>query len=311
MNTESSILFNSHLTLGGFDNARILHLMQNDKTPLEFELKDKNKSVVSLDAVEGEVQIIHSETDTLKAIYKATVKNGKATFVVKDVLEVGDYEVYIKINNHYFPSSGNSFIIRIVQAYDVVDIDTTDRQTIDIVVDAVSEEITPLLLAQTETIVRAIIEENPEKFKGEKGDKFTINDFTEEEFKSLRGEDGNSLTFEQLDSEQQEALRGHSAYQVAVNEGFVGSPEEWYESLRGEKGDTGSSAYEEAVEQGYGGSKDEWLESLKGKDGTVAYNDLDHEQKHALHLPPRIYTRDEYNNLPSIDPNTLYFIEGV
>ena len=33
---------------------------------------------------------------------------------------------------------------------------------------------------------------------------------------------------------------GDSAYQVAVNNGFVGTEEEWLESLKGEKGETGT-----------------------------------------------------------------------
>ena len=32
---------------------------------------------------------------------------------------------------------------------------------------------------------------------------------------------------------------GKSAYEIAVEHGFVGSEEEWLESLKGEKGDTG------------------------------------------------------------------------
>jgi len=57
---------------------------------------------------------------------------------------------------------------------------------------------------------------------------------------------------------------GKSAYQVAVDEGFVGTVDEWLESLRGPQGD---SAYQVAVEQGFVGTKDQWLESLRGPEG--------------------------------------------
>ncbi len=93
---------------------------------------------------------------------------------------------------------------------------------------------------------------------------------------------------------------GKSAYELAVQEGFEGTVEEWLESLKGKegeqgvKGDTGAkgtkgdkgntgeqglqgeqgldgedglSAYQLAVKQGFEGSLDEWLESLHGKDG--------------------------------------------
>ena len=57
---------------------------------------------------------------------------------------------------------------------------------------------------------------------------------------------------------------GKSAYQVAVDEGFVGTVDEWLESLRGPQGD---SAYQVAVQQGYVGTKDQWLASLRGPEG--------------------------------------------
>ena len=58
-----------------------------------------------------------------------------------------------------------------------------------------------------------------------------------------------------------ESLVGDSAYEVAVNNGFEGTEEEWLESLVGE---TGKSAYEIAVEHGYQGTEEEWLDSLVG-----------------------------------------------
>lgn len=38
-------------------------------------------------------------------------------------------------------------------------------------------------------------------------------------------------------------IQGLSAYQVAVQEGFIGTEEEWLQSLKGEKGDTGNILY--------------------------------------------------------------------
>ena len=57
---------------------------------------------------------------------------------------------------------------------------------------------------------------------------------------------------------------GRSAYQVAVDNGFVGSEAEWLESL---EGDDGRSAYQVAVDNGFVGSEAEWLESLEGEPG--------------------------------------------
>ena len=54
---------------------------------------------------------------------------------------------------------------------------------------------------------------------------------------------------------------GKSAYRVAVDNGFVGTEEEWLLSLQGK------SAYEIAVELGYEGTEEQWIASLKGEDG--------------------------------------------
>jgi hypothetical protein len=57
---------------------------------------------------------------------------------------------------------------------------------------------------------------------------------------------------------------GLNAYKIAVKEGFVGTEQEWLESLEGE---AGSSAYEIAVDQGFVGTVQEWLAFLKGEKG--------------------------------------------
>lgn len=61
---------------------------------------------------------------------------------------------------------------------------------------------------------------------------------------------------------------GKSAYEIAVEHGYVGTEEEWLASLQGEPG---KSAYQIAVEHGYRGTEQEWLSSLKGPQGDSAY----------------------------------------
>ncbi len=84
---------------------------------------------------------------------------------------------------------------------------------------------------------------------------------------------------------------GKSAFEIAVENGFVGTKSEWLESLKGidglpgkdgrdgtdgkngidgvngQNGTDGKSAYLIAVEHGFTGTEAEWLESLKGADG--------------------------------------------
>ena len=85
-------------------------------------------------------------------------------------------------------------------------------------------------------------------------------------------------------------LQGKSAYEIAVENGFQGTVNEWLDSLKGESGEDGLSAYEVAlengfegtieeffkninsaygiaVENGFEGSISEWLQSLKGETG--------------------------------------------
>lgn len=63
---------------------------------------------------------------------------------------------------------------------------------------------------------------------------------------------------------------GKTAYQVAVDEGFVGTAGEWLTSLIG---DPGKSAYEVAVDNGFVGSESAWLDSLHGEDGADGAQD--------------------------------------
>jgi len=72
----------------------------------------------------------------------------------------------------------------------------------------------------------------------------------------LLDNDGNKLKVSGVD--------GKTAYDLAVENGYKGTLEEWLESL---KGSNGKSAYELAVENGYSGTIEEWLESLNGTDG--------------------------------------------
>lgn len=68
---------------------------------------------------------------------------------------------------------------------------------------------------------------------------------------------------------------GASAYEIAVQNGFVGTEQDWLESLKGAKGKDGTdgkSAYQLAVEAGFDGTLEEWLASLHGEDGLTAYD---------------------------------------
>lgn len=61
-----------------------------------------------------------------------------------------------------------------------------------------------------------------------------------------------------------ESLGGKSAFELAVEDGFTGTIRDWFNSLRGDPGDPGLSAYGIAVANGFQGTVLEWLKSLEG-----------------------------------------------
>lgn len=57
---------------------------------------------------------------------------------------------------------------------------------------------------------------------------------------------------------------GLSAYELAVNDGFVGTISAWLLSLHGQDGTDGTSAYQLALDNGFVGTEAQWLASLVG-----------------------------------------------
>lgn len=89
------------------------------------------------------------------------------------------------------------------------------------------------------------------------------------------GIDGKSFTFDMFTAEEIEILRGpqgpagKDAYQQALDNGFIGTIDEWFEFYRGKRGSpgyngqpglAGKDLYQMMVEAGYEGSKEEFLE---------------------------------------------------
>lgn len=70
---------------------------------------------------------------------------------------------------------------------------------------------------------------------------------------------------------------GKSAYELAVEQGYEGTLDEWLESLKGKDGaDAGGTAYDIAVSRGYTGTVDEWLAGLNGADGKDGIDAVDY-----------------------------------
>jgi hypothetical protein len=93
-----------------------------------------------------------------------------------------------------------------------------------------------------------------------------------------------------LDEIVSQGIVGKSAYEVAVDNGFVGTEAQWLASLvgatgpigpagpagpAGTNGVDGKSAYEVAVDNGFVGTEAQWLASLVGATGTSGTNGVD------------------------------------
>lgn len=61
------------------------------------------------------------------------------------------------------------------------------------------------------------------------------------------------------------SLHGKSAYEIAVELGFVGDEAAFIASLKGDKGDTGKSIYQIAIDGGFVGTEADFLKTLIGK----------------------------------------------
>lgn len=88
--------------------------------------------------------------------------------------------------------------------------------------------------------------------------------------------------------------RGKSAYQIALEMGYIGDESSWLDSLIG---GTGLSAYQVAQENGYEGSVTDWLLSLKGDQGERGLPGAKGERGTGLVIKGRVATVED---LPSI-----------
>ena len=119
--------------------------------------------------------------------------------------------------------------------------------------------------------------------KGEKGDQGPKGDPGEQGLQGPKGDPGEQGIQGPKGDSGETGVQGpkgdpgKSAYQVAVDNGFVGTEDEWLASLKqgpkgdqgepGKQGADGKSAYQLAVDSGFVGSESDWLTSLKGEKG--------------------------------------------
>jgi hypothetical protein len=106
-------------------------------------------------------------------------------------------------------------------------------------------------------------EQGVQGIQGVKGDKGDKGDTGAQGEKGEKGEKGDGLDYNTMTPVEVAAITGKSAYDVAVDNGFVGTVAEWLASLEGEKGEKGDDGEKgDTGEQGIQGER-----GLKGDKG--------------------------------------------
>lgn len=104
---------------------------------------------------------------------------------------------------------------------------------------------------------------------------------------------------EELTPETGTAVDGKSAYELAVQNGFVGTVVEYLASLKGEKGDTGA--------KGSTGAKGDKGDT--GATGAAGTNETIKNQKTGTNIKVWVGTQAEYDAVTPKDSATLYMVK--
>ncbi len=116
------------------------------------------------------------------------------------------------------------------------------------------------------------------------GSKYLADDGTYKTLEAIAGQDGKD------GKDGEDGVDGKSAYQIALDNGFIGSEVEWIESLKGQdgadgqdgtngingtNGTDGKSVYQLWLDNGNSGTLQDFLASLKGEKGKDGINGQD------------------------------------
>lgn len=121
-----------------------------------------------------------------------------------------------------------------------------------------------------------------------------------------------NFTFDIKDSGIEGAVEKEISVNLVENtvKKIMNEQPEIYKGEKGDKGDTGPQGIQ--GKQGVKGEQGEQgKQGVKGEQGEQGVKGEQGPKGDTLLAPPKIYTRDEYNQLPNKDSNTLYFISEV
>ncbi|PKE66217.1 hypothetical protein CW674_02375 [Macrococcoides caseolyticum] len=208
-------------------------------------------------------------------ILNVPIRNGEVSFKVTQHLKSNRHNLEITLDDgRKFPSDGD-FTVNVRSTHDNVELNLVQSISKEQIIEKISNDVK----ASVTTVATDYLRNNAILFKGEVGPRGEIGLTGKQGIQGPQGVQGDPFTYEDFTKEQLALLKGPK--------GDVGPKGETGDiGPKGDKGDKGDKG-----EQGIQGDKGD-------KGDTIL-------------APPKIYTRDEYNQLTTKDNNTLYFISEV
>lgn len=268
----------------------------DSSSTFSFILKDANGRDINLNGQIAEI-VLYTLDSKLYWQTQATVKDATVEFTLPGNLVDRDYILEITVGGYVFPSDEN-IVIRVNKGF--------AKYMGVIEAYAVRKETREIIKEEAQNATANIAKElDYSQLKGEKGDAFKYEDFTEEQLKDLKGEKGDAFTYDDFTLEQLEKLKGEKGDAFTYDD-FI--PEQ-LEKLKGDKGDsievketsedelgnilvTFTDDTQITIPKGNKGDKGEPLKyedlteeqklELKGKDGTMSFEDLTEDQRATL-----------------------------
>lgn len=203
-----------------------------------YALLDSNRRPIpTLDGLEATIKLKNFTDDVYE--FKKTVNDGVVTFNLTKILPEGRYHIEITSGDYVFPSDEESIFLTVTKSFEnyvtenvailqklevakliadeISKVEITSEQLASAIADYLSNH--PIPSYDDSEIRRKIdsieLKSGPQGLQGEKGDT------------GEKGEDGSP------------GSDGLSAYQIAVEKGFVGSEDDWLASLKGDQGPQG------------------------------------------------------------------------
>lgn len=270
-------------------------IKQGDLSVMRYILTDANSDDLQLEGKPAKVYL--TDVDGIKYIYATTVKEQDGKYlcdvIIDAIIPAGTYTLEIWVDNTYCFPSDNKAKIRVESSVlgngieqlhsetllaDIIDYakkhDLIDYKPVTIS-SVTNDEEGNVIVNFTDT-TQILIPKGERGLIGPKGEKGE---------QGIQGEKGD------VGPKGDEGPQGEQGPQGL--QGEVGPQGE--QGVQGEKGEQGP----QGPTGPQGGTGEQGIQGPKGEKGDTVL------------VPPKIYTRDEYNQLETKDNNTLYFISEV